>query len=216
VDLVSITYPFTAGIFVLLSPCGYALIPGYISYYLGSDLSVQRALKGGLISTLGLVSVYGFIGLGAQFLGSLIRPYITTFILFSAIVLFFLGFLILANVNLPYLFSINPSNKRGITGFFIFGVAYGLAAAGCTAPIFFSILLLAVMGEGALGGVLTFAFYAIGVGLPLIVTGILVALAKNTIIDKIRNLTPKLHKISGIVMILVGIYLIYIYLTWLA
>ena len=62
VDIVSIWWPFSAGVLVLLSPCGYALIPGYISYHLGSEVSVSRALQGGIISTIGLVAVFSILG----------------------------------------------------------------------------------------------------------------------------------------------------------
>ncbi|MFQ6135214.1 MAG: cytochrome c biogenesis CcdA family protein [Nitrososphaerales archaeon] len=214
IDSVSLVYPFTAGVFVLFSPCGYALLPGYISYYLGSEVTVPRALKGGVTSTLGLIAIFSAIGLGASLIGGLIKPYITLFTVFAAVILIILGVLILAEVNLPSPYiQIVSSNRRGLTGFFIFGIAYGLAAAGCTAPIFFSIILIAVMGSGAFGGLLTFLLYALGVGFPLIVTSILVATAKRPLISRIRNLTPRLYRLSGVVLILVGIYLIYLYFT---
>ncbi len=47
VDTAGIAFAFTAGLLSLFSPCGYALIPGYISYYLGSDFSVVKAVTGG-------------------------------------------------------------------------------------------------------------------------------------------------------------------------
>jgi cytochrome c-type biogenesis protein len=212
-DFVSLVYPFTAGVFVLFSPCGYALLPGYISYYLGSEVTIPRALRGGAASTAGLIAIFSFIGLGSSLIGGLIKPYITLFPVFAAVILIILGVLILAEVNLPYLINIGPSNRKGLTGFFIFGIAYGLAAAGCTAPIFLSILLIAVMGSGTFGGLLTFLVYALGVGFPLIITSVLVASAKQPLISRIRNLTPRLYKLSGVVIILVGFYLIYIYLT---
>lgn len=213
-DLVSLVYPFTAGVFVLFSPCGYALIPGYVSYYLGSEVTVPRALKGGIASTLGLVSIFAAIGLGSSVIGDLIKPYITLFTVFSAIILIILGVLILADISLPSAYlQIISSERRGLPGFFIFGIAYGLAAAGCTAPIFFSIILFAFISSGAFNGLVTFLLYALGVGLPLIITSILVATAKRPLISRIRNLTPKLYKLSGVVLILVGLYLIYLYST---
>jgi cytochrome c-type biogenesis protein len=213
-DIVSLFYPFTAGVFVLLSPCGYALIPGYISYYLGSEITVSRALKGGVASTLGLITIYSIIGLGATGIGGFIKPYVTLFTVFAAIILIVLGLLIIVEIPIPSAyFQIFSSEQRGMQGFYLFGITYGLAAAGCTAPIFFSIILLSLTISGPFNVLITFLLYALGVGVPLIATSFLVATAKRPLITRIQNLTPRLHKISGIVLILVGLYLIYYYLT---
>ena len=214
VDIVSIMYPFTAGIFVLLSPCGYALIPGYISYHLGSDVSFSRALQGGIISTVGLVAVFSILGIASSLISGLIRPYLTLLTVFSGIVVMILGVLILGGFSFPSSFlKFSGSSKRGMMGFFIFGIAYGLGAAGCTAPVFFSVILIGMLDGGVFGGLLTFVLYALGVGIPLIITSILVATAKRPLLLKINNITPRLYKFSGIVLILVGIYLIYTYMA---
>ncbi len=214
VDIVSIMYPFTAGVLVLLSPCGYALIPGYISYHLGSEVSFSRALQGGIISTVGLVAVFSVLGLGSSLISGLIRPYLTLLTVFSGVVVIIFGVLILSGFSFPSTFlRINGSDRRGMSGFFVFGIAYGLGAAGCTAPVFFSVILIGMLDGGVFGGLLTFTLYALGVGIPLIITSILVATAKRPLISKIAGITPRLHKFSGVVMILVGIYLIYTYMT---
>lgn len=211
-DVVSIIWSFTAGVFVLLSPCGYALIPGYISYHLGAEVTFSRALKGGAVSTIGLITVFSILGLMSLLISGIIRPYLTLLVVFSAIVMIIMGTLILGGFSFQTtFFRIGGSNKRGMRGFFVFGIAYGLGAAGCTAPLFFSIILIGVLNAGAFGGFLTFLAYALGVGIPLIITSILVATAKRSLLSKINSITPKLHKFSGVIMILVGIYLIYFY-----
>jgi|TARA_Y100000031_G_scaffold118024_1_gene131121 cytochrome c biogenesis protein CcdA len=213
VDIVSIMYPFTAGIFVLLSPCGYALIPGYISYHLGSEVSFSRALQGGVISTMGLVTVFSILGIMSSFISGLIMPYLTLLTVFSGIVVMILGGLILGGFSFPSFLRFSGSSRRGMMGFFVFGIAYGLGAAGCTAPVFFSIILIGMLDGGVFGGLLTFVLYALGVGIPLIITSILVATAKRPLLLKINNITPRLYKFSGVVLILVGIYLIYTYMA---
>ncbi|MFC1754786.1 cytochrome c biogenesis CcdA family protein [Thermoproteota archaeon] len=211
-DVVSIIWPFTAGIFVLLSPCGYALIPGYISYHLGAEVTFSRALKGGVMSTIGLITVFSILGFLSLLATELIRPYLTWLIVFSAIVMIGFGALIIIGFSFKSsYFQIGVPDKRGMMGFFVFGIAYGLGAAGCTAPIFFSVILSAVINSGTFGGLLSFIAYAFGVGIPLMITSILVATAKQPLLSKINSITPKLHKFSGVTMILVGFYLIYFY-----
>jgi len=213
VDLVSIIWPFTAGVFVLLSPCGYALIPGYISYHLGAEVTFSRAIKGGIISTIGLIAVFSILGFMSLLVSGVIRPYLTLLVFFSAIVMISFGVLITIGFNFKSTyFQIGVPDKRGMMGFFVFGIAYGLGAAGCTSPIFFTVILSAVINSGTFGGLLSFIAYAFGVGIPLMITSIFVATAKRSLLSKINSITPKLHKFSGITMILVGVYLIYYYL----
>ncbi|MCW4036673.1 MAG: cytochrome C biogenesis protein, partial [Candidatus Bathyarchaeota archaeon] len=57
-DLPGLAFALTAGVLTVFSPCGYALLPGYVSYYLGSRLSLMRAVYGGVACTLGLVTVF--------------------------------------------------------------------------------------------------------------------------------------------------------------
>lgn len=210
-DLSGLVFAFTAGIFSLVSPCGYALLPGYMSYYLGSGRSIGRAISGGLICTVGLVTVFSVIGVAASSLGALLPQLIPLLDLVAGAILILMGVTILKEVQLPYLsLPVGVSKRRGPIGLYIFGVAYGLAAVGCSAPIFLSVLFYA-MARGLASGTLTFVTYALGMGLPLIVTSILMAEAKEFLIGRITDAAPRLHKLSGVLLITVGVYLFYFY-----
>lgn len=210
-DLPGLAFAFISGIFSLLSPCGYALLPGYISYYLGSRPSLERTIFSGLACTIGLMTIFSAIGGSASSLGALLPDLIPVLDIISAAIVTLMGISILAEIRLPYV-SMTPriSKRKGLVGLYVFGVAYGLAAAGCSAPIFLSILFYA-MTKGLLHGTVTFVSYALGMGLPLTITSLLVAEAKQFIIRKIANAVLWLHKISGIVLIIVGVYLFYFY-----
>ena len=58
---------------------------------------------------------------------------------------------------------------------------------------------------------ITFVVYAIGMGLPIIITTIFVVKAKKLMLRRIVKMMPWVQKISGIVLIVIGIYLIYFY-----
>jgi cytochrome c-type biogenesis protein len=210
-DAAGLAFAFTAGLLSIFSPCGYALLPGYISYYLGSDLSIARGFYGGLTCTLGLMTVFSVVGAFASGLGALLHTLVPLLDLLAAAILILMGAIMLMEIQLPYI-SINmgPSRRRGLPGFYLFGIVYGMAGVGCSAPIFLSVLLHA-MTRGPVNGLLTFAIYAIGMGTPLIVTSVLLAEAKDYVIARITRITPKLHRLSGVILILVGVYLAYFY-----
>ena len=210
-DLPGLAFAFTAGVLSIFSPCGYALLPGYVSYYLGSDLSLVRAVVGGLACTLGLVTVFSVVGALASSLGALMPQLIPLLDILAAVILMVLGVAMLRQANIPYIqLNVRPTTRRGLAGLYMFGLVYGIAGVGCSAPIFLSVLLFAV-SESWLNGVLTFTVYAIGMGVPLVLTSILVAEAKVMLIRRISGATERLHKLGGTVLILVGLYLFYTY-----
>lgn len=67
-NLLDLSFAFTAGIF---SPCSYPLLPGYISYYLGSKAPISKAISGSLMCALELIAVFSIV----RMLASTIRHY---------------------------------------------------------------------------------------------------------------------------------------------
>lgn len=210
IQLSSLLFALSAGVFSVFSPCSYALLPGYISYYLGSDLSLERALNGGASITLGLLTVYTIIGGMASTLGSRLRQLIPIFDLVAATLLILMGVAMMLPLDIRLDIPLKPVQREGYLGIYIFGLIYGLAGVGCSAPIFLSILIYA-MSLNLIQGVLSFSFYAIGMSIPLIATSLLVSQAKSYIISRFNRATPMIKKISGIMLILTGLYLMYYY-----
>jgi len=188
------------------------MLPGYISYYMGAKASSGKAVSAGVACTLGLVTMFSLIGVVASILGSVINPYIPLLGLVAGVATILLGASMLVEIKLPtFLVPLQAPKRRGLIGIFLYGVIYGLATLGCSAPIFFAVLFWAIAGGGPLSGIITFMVYAVGMGIPLILTTILVAMAKEMTLKRIGKMLPWLQKISGIILIIIGAYLIYFY-----
>ncbi len=213
IEYTGLTFVFTTGVLALLSPCGYPMLPGYIAYYLGLETTGKTASLAGVACTLGLLSVFSMIGILTSIIGGFMSPYMSSVGLIAGILVIFMGISILVGLRLPmFRIQIKAPKRRGLLGIYLYGVAYGLANLGCTAPIFFSILFYAVTIRGVFGGVITFLVYSIGMSLPLILTTILIAKTKDLLIKRILNLMPRIQKVSGIILIILGCYLIYFYI----
>lgn len=208
-DVSGLAFAFTAGVLSVFSPCGYALLPGYVSYYMGSKLSVVRAASGGLACTLGLVTVFSAFGALTSSLGTVLSGLVPTLGLLAGGVTVAMGAATLFGVGFPRMpFTLRPSRRTGLSGFYLFGIVYGLAGVGCSAPIFVSVIVFAMLG-GLANGVLTFVAYAAGMGLPLVVTSVLVAQANELVLAKISGVTPRLQMVGGVVLMLAGFYLLW-------
>jgi cytochrome c-type biogenesis protein len=204
----SLLFAFTAGLFSIFSPCSYPLLPGYMSYYLGSEFSVEKAFSGGVAATLGLLTVFTIIGGSASIIGGLLRQLVPVLDMFAAFFLILMGISTLIDINLYLSLPLKPIERQGYTGLYLFGIVYGLAGIGCSAPIFLSILFYS-MSKGVLQGSLSFMLYAFGMGIPLVATSIIIAKAKVVILNRVNRAAPILKRLSGIILILVGLLLIY-------
>ena len=68
---VDLAFPFSLGLVAAFNPCGFAMLPVYVSFFLGNDndpttnagQSLLRALRVGGSLTLGFITVFGGFGL---------------------------------------------------------------------------------------------------------------------------------------------------------
>jgi cytochrome c biogenesis protein CcdA len=200
-----------AGFVTLLSPCGYALLPGLIGYLLGGKISLKGAVRGALTAIFGVLLVFASVGMILSIASGAIRAAVPHLTLAAAIIIIAIGIAKVFELNIPVIGNAPSMNVRP-TGFFTYGIAYAFAGAGCTFPIFFAVLVYAstVPGLGALATMLT---YSIGLAVPLLLTSILTATANDAIVRRIARVTGKIQKVSGAVLLIAGAYLVYSYLT---
>jgi len=206
-----------------VNPCGFAMLPAYISYYLATEdetpqSDVQRlwrALLVGTTVTAGFVVLFAVAGvlisLGAYVLVSAM-PWIGFFI---GVALVLLGLWLLAgnHIQVPGLPALQAQRRRSLRAMFAFGVAYGLASLSCTLPVFLIVVGAAFTQRGpaqALG-----QFLAYGVGMGVILMGITVGLAlfREMALASVRRVLPYVERASAVLLAGAGGYIIYYWLT---
>jgi len=205
-----LAFAFSAGVFSIFSPCSFPLLPGYIAYMAGSKASGKRAAIVGGVCTFGFMTVFTVLGAIASSVGSIFIKYMPWIQLIAAMLIIIFGLTMLLNIPLPLpMASLKTSENLGLLGMYTFGLTYGLAST-CAAPIFFSIVLYAFVG-GILRGIFTSLAYSLGMGSVFIVLAILTAEAKRSVVQKVATLTPWIRRLSGLVLIAVGAYLVYLF-----
>ena len=118
----------TAGIFALFSPCGFPMLPGYISYYIGTKPSLEKAVPRGVACALGLIAVFSVIGTVASVLGNFVSQYMPLFELVAGPAMVFMGVAMIIEIRLPAFWArIKVQKRKGLTGIFLYGAVYGLA-----------------------------------------------------------------------------------------
>ncbi|MGV9799343.1 cytochrome c biogenesis CcdA family protein [Mycobacterium sp. NPDC003449] len=215
---------FGAGLVAALNPCGFAMLPGYLTLVVrgrsgsGTVGAVGRAVLATLAMTAGFVAVFGgFAALTVAAAGALQRylPYVTVLIGVALVALVGLGCWLLAGRRLGLLMpDMVAHNTRWaptarIGSMFGYGVGYALASLSCTVGPFLAVTGAGLRSGGAWPGVAVFAAYAAGFALIVGVLAVAGAFATAVLVDRLRRIVPYVNKIGGVLLIVVGAYVGY-------
>lgn len=209
---------FAAGLVSTVNPCGFAMLPAYLGYFLGSGGAsrtdvARRALAVSGLMSVGFLLVFGVAGL----LLTLGVRAIVEFIPWMAIIVG-LG-LVVMGVRAFRGFAVGiklGSGRVDRTSVLRFGISYGLASLSCTLPIFLALVAGAFSRASVVEGVS--AFIAYGLGMSLVITAVTVTLAfgQERIIALIRSSARYVDKISGAVLTMAGLFIVWYWATVLS
>ncbi|MGH3875883.1 MAG: cytochrome c biogenesis CcdA family protein [Actinophytocola sp.] len=210
---------FLAGGLAVLNPCGFAMLPAFLSLYVGAEEQQlpparTRMLQGvlvGLLVTAGFLAVFvvlaGPIALGASQVATAV-PWLgfgIGVVMGVVAVATLTGRRIEINVR-----RVRPGDDhRRPRTMLMFGVGYGLASLGCTLPIFLVVIGASLTGGGALGAVIVFGAYALGMAVVLMALSVGAAILRDGVARVLAKALPRLRWVNGGLLLLVSGYLVY-------
>ena len=217
----SIVYAFSVGMVATFNPCGFAMLPAYLSYFLGLENSrdldhrtgaaMLRAVAVGGAMTAGFLVVFGVLGLVLDPVLSSINDKLPWLTIVLGVVLVVLGIRLLMgreiNLRLPKV-SRAP-DSRELWSVFVFGISYALVSLSCTLALFIAAISTVVDQQNFLVGVAAFVAYGLGMGVVLMVLTVAIALARQGVVKRMRTLLPYINRISGALLVLAGAYVAY-------
>jgi len=210
---------FTAGMVAAFNPCGFALLPAYLSFYLGVDGDAPPAAGGaalrgvgvGAAVTAGFVVVFGLAGTAVTQLSLSVQGFAPWLTIVLGAVLVVLGLAMLKghqpSLALPRLGRL--ADGRGLGSMFLFGISYATVSLSCTLPVFLT-AVAATFGESSLlAGMVGFVAYALGMGAVLMALTLAVALARRSLVSGMRRALPYVARASGALLVVAGAYVAY-------
>ncbi len=217
---VSLALPFTLGIVTAINPCGFAMLPTWLGYFLGSDTAdgearpeqVLRGLSVSLILTAAFVLVFGALGLAVNTVVSeeaiaTKTPWVTV-ILGAAFVPYGLFMLTGRQLRIPFFKPVRGPSTTELWSVLGFGVSYAVVSIGCSAPIF----LLHVAGsfgrDGIVDGIAVYLAFAAGMAAVVTSLTLSLAVARGGLTRRLRRLLPHFDRIGAVALTLGGAYLI--------
>lgn len=211
-----------AGVVAALNPCGFALLPAYLSLFVLEDQqsrprAVARALRATAAMTAGFAGVFALFGLAVAPVASTVQLYLPGFTVVLGVAIAGAGAWLLAGRRLP---ALQPRRGRGgrpltasLGSMAGFGASYAVASLGCTIAPFLAIVITAFRTGSTTQGVALFLVYAAGMGLVVGTAAVGVALARTSLIGRIRRTGGSLPRLGGALLLLAGGYVAW-YGTW--
>ncbi|MEH0820999.1 MULTISPECIES: cytochrome c biogenesis CcdA family protein [unclassified Micromonospora] len=201
----------TAGMLGAVNPCGFAMLPAYLSLLVAGDGRgpVRRALTAAAGLTCGYVVVFGAFGMAVAPLAGWLRPRLPWLTVTLGLGLLALGCWLLAGRRLPApggLAGRAPRLTRSWASMALFGMAYALASLTCTIAPFLAIVVTSLQAGSTLRGLALFVAYAIGMGLVAAVAALGVALLRGAVVARLRAAGAWVPRLSGLVLLLAGGY----------
>ncbi len=217
----ALAYPYSLGVVAAFNPCGFAMLPAWLSYFIGAGDQDQdsnllkAALRGlvvGLTLTAGFIAVFGGFGL------------LFETILSRGVVLDRIGWVTMAvgvgmtglgawmvsgrelNLRLPKMARGTGSRRLGSV--FMFGVSYAVVSLSCTIGLFIASVGTTFTNRGYADGVANFVAYAAGMGSVITFLTLSLALARTNVAGRMRKLLPYVTRVSGVLLIAAGVYLV--------
>jgi len=204
---VAITSMFL-GLLTTTSPCILPLYPGFLAYLGGQNEMGRQKYFLGLYVLAGVLSMMlalgGLIALLAIPVGSVL-----VYILPLADgLIFLLGVLLLLNYNpfktLPQIQL--PVLRHPYTNAYVYGLLYGPIALPCSGPMVVSIFALSFTAGEAFSQLLTFLWFGLGLGIPLLVLSFLSAAFQRRLTALFARHSQYMNLIGGMLLVGVAIY----------
>jgi len=220
---VSLIAALLAGAASFISPCVLPLLPGYVSLMSGYDMaalsegnvSMRRVTGRTALFVLGFTTVFVGLGASATSISGFLNQSIFTTIAGWAIIA--MGLFIAATAVwtpawlLPVMkdrrMESSGASKLGLAGPPVMGAAFAFGWTPCIGPFLASALLLGANSDTVYEGMLVLFFYSMGLGIPFLLTSLLLAKAFSAF-NWVKRYLTQITVVSGLMLAGFGLLLL--------
>jgi len=209
------TYSFLLGVLAAVNPCGFAMLPNYLLYFLGIDSperstrsSVQQSLRVGLSVSSGFLAVFLVVGVISRVFTQWIEQNAKYAALAIGVLLVITGIRMFSGWK-PRFMTPNPTRSldRDTKSMFIYGVIYAIASIGCTIGFLTTAVFGSFATHGVVSGIVSIVLYGLGMSLLVTALTVTLGLARLGLVSSIRGILPYVTRASAVLTVLTGLYL---------
>jgi len=207
---------FAAGLLSFLSPCVLPLVPSYIGFLTGMSLPEvsgrrRAALAHALLFVLGFSLVFILLGASATALGRALNYYQVWLQRVGGVLIIAFGLVCLGVIRVG---ALNQERRVlverkpvGYLGSALVGMAFAAGWTPCIGPVLGGILGLAATSQDVTRGMLLLGVYSAGLAVPFLIA----AVALESFLSwfqRFRRFLPWVMRVSGVLLIFVGLLMV--------
>ena len=205
-----------AGLLSFLSPCVLPIVPPYLAYMTGVGVGglksgERSAVLPALFFVLGLSTVFLVMGFAASAFGRAFLQYQEVLAKVAGVMVIVMGLHFLHVFRIPILdheARLEAGRQDGgAFGAYILGLAFAFGWTPCIGPQLGMILSLAATGGELSRGTGLLAVYALGLGIPFLLSAIFINRAIG-VMNRIKPWLKTIERAMGLLLILVGVMLV--------
>ena len=196
---------FLEGLASFISPCMLPLVPIYITYFSADSSNKKTVFLKTLAFTAGLTTVFCILGVFSGAIGKLFSQYRNALNIVSGVLIILFGLSFLEIIHLPF-FKQKHINTRPTNIFksYVFGMLFSINLSPCVGVFLGSALTMAGSSAHALKGLALLFTYSMGLGIPFIVSGMLIHKLES-LFSFIKKRYHIINRIAGNILIVIGI-----------
>ena len=212
-----------AGMLAAVNPCGFALLPAYVSLLLAGSESLSRpaaAWRAGMLSiamTSGFAGVFAVFGLVISPVAGQLQRHLPWFTVALGVTLALMGLWLAAgrSLSLPNLRRSGRGRRaaRPLSRSFLsmagFGASYAVASISCTIAPFLAVVVGGFRSGSTVEGFALFLAYAAGMGLVVGTLAVATVFASPTTVGRLRGAGRWAQRAAGALLAAAGAYVAY-------
>ena len=198
---------FLEGVITFISPCLLPMLPVYVSYFAGGgERKTGRTVVNALGFILGFTIIFVLLGALAGTLGRFLVEYRKALDIVTGgiVILFGLNYLGLLKLNIFKGFSGRKSSDMGFFSAMLFGMVFSIGWTPCVGAFLGSALMLATSSGKAMQGVFMLLTYSLGLGIPFLISAILIDRLKSAF-SFIKKNYMVVNRVCGVLLVIIGI-----------
>ena len=199
---------FLEGIITFISPCLLPMLPVYVSYFAGGgERTTAKTLKNALGFVLGFTTVFVMLGALSGTIGSFLREHQAIVNIVTGAVVIFFGLTFLSVFKFTLFGGMKTSLGKQKLGFFssvLLGIVFSVGWTPCVGALLGTALMMVATQGKAIEGVFMLLAYSLGLGIPFVVSAILIDKLKSAF-NFIKKNYKVINTACGSLLIVIGI-----------
>jgi cytochrome c-type biogenesis protein len=216
---VTLLLAFGAGLLSFISPCTLPVYPGFLSYVTGVSVQDLKDKKGilqksaishALLFLLGFSIIFMALGASTTLLSNLFVQYGDLIRRVGGILIVVFGLMVIGVFKPEFLMQEKKVTFRnrptGYLGSVLIGMGFAAGWTPCTGPILAAVIAMGVANPGQ--GLFYMTAYILGFAIPFIILAFFIGR-----LNWFRKNSYVITKIGGVLMIVMGIFLFFNWMT---